>query len=101
MRGVANVLLALGFLVWLAGFHFGPGNGLLWRLAGYTPVAIGIALFLHIFAFLLPSSRPVRNPVRKAEPRKCRTCGRPAIPGSDYCRYHTDEQRAMGGGDSL
>ncbi len=26
-------------------------------------------------------------------PRSCLDCGRPAISGSDYCRYHTDLRR--------
>ncbi len=99
MRNLANVLLALAISAWTAAFFFGPANSGLWKIGSWSHYIVGAALFLHLFAFIFPSQTTVaKRSTRRGEVRKCRTCGRPAVPGSDYCRYHTDEMRAMGGG---
>jgi hypothetical protein len=97
MKTAANMLIAGGVGFWTAGFFFGPGSGILWTLGTFAPLAAVLGLFMHLFALVLPNStapRIISN--RKAEVRKCVTCGRPAVIGSDYCRYHTDEQRYLG-----
>jgi hypothetical protein len=97
MRSTGNILIFLAILAFTAGFFFGPGSGLFWKAAEYTHFLAGIGVLLHLLAFVFPGNR-VPVPKRPAEMRKCRTCGRPAVEGSEFCRYHTDEQRWMGGG---
>jgi hypothetical protein len=96
VKGSANFLIALGIGLWTAGMFFGPDAGILWSLGTYAPLATALGLFMHIFSLVLPSANAPRLPTRKMEMRKCATCGRPAVAGSDYCRYHTDEQRYLG-----
>lgn len=98
MKGTANLLLALGIGLWTAGFFFGPHAKLFWSLGTFAPLAAALGFFMHLFAMVLPNARAPRMSTRKVEMRKCTTCGRPAVTGSDYCRYHTDEQRYLGGG---
>ncbi len=98
MRSAANILLGLAVIIWTAAFFFGPGHSSLWTAGNYAPVAAGVGLFIHIFTFVLPSSRAPKISSRKVEVRKCKTCGRPAVSDSEYCRYHTDEQQYMNGG---
>lgn len=97
MKTSANLLLALGIGLWTAGFFTGPENRIVWMLGSYAPLAAALGLFMHLFGLVLPNATAPRISTRKAEVRKCVTCGRPAVTGSDYCRYHTDEQRYLGG----
>lgn len=98
MRNYANVSIFLALLSWTAAFYTGPDGGFIWDLGRYSLFMAGLAVFLHLLAFIFPGSAPVHRPLKKSEIRKCRTCGRPAIPGSDLCKYHTDEMRALDGG---
>lgn len=98
MRGFANIMFFLALVSWTAAFFTGPGNEMIWKVGGYSLFMAGLGVFLHLLAIVFPGSAPVHRPVRKSDLRKCRTCGRPAIPGSDLCKYHTDEMRALDGG---
>jgi len=98
VRGLANLLIALGIGLWTAGMAMGPGGKLVWTLGSYAPLSLVLGLFIHLVLLIVPSDSAPRVAARKAELRKCATCGRPAVAGSDYCRYHTDEQHYLGGG---
>lgn len=98
MRGFANILIFLALMAWTAAFFTGPSGAVIWTVGSYSLFMAGLAVFLHLIAFIFPSSTQVRRPIRKSDLKKCRTCGRPAIPGSDLCKYHTDEMRALDGG---
>ena len=99
MREIASLVLAAAILLWTAAFFFGPGNRLFWQIGSYTHYLAGAAVFLYLLSYIHPSSRMAPPPrARRGDMRKGKTCGRPAVEGSDFCRYHTDEQRWMGGG---
>ncbi len=98
MRGFANILIFLALMSWTGAFFTGPAGGLIWTVGSYSLFMAGLAVFLHLITFIFPSSTQARRPIRKSDLKKCRTCGRPAIPGSDLCKYHTDEMRALDGG---
>ena len=94
VRGLANLLTTAGLVTWSLAFYFGPEQQLIWKVGEYGGFAVIVSIILHIVSFMLPSggSSPRRRKT-KEEPRKCTICGRPAVPGSSYCRYHTDEMR--------
>lgn len=96
VRGLANFILVVGLVSWSLAFYLGPGKTVIWRVGEYGGLAVIVGLMLHILAFMLPSSGAQGAKRRRkggAEPRKCSICGRPAVPDSNYCRYHTDEMR--------
>lgn len=96
MKTAANLFIAAGVGFWTAGFFFGPESHLIWTIGSYAPLMAVLGLFMHLFSLILPNAAAPRISTRKVEVRKCVTCGRPAVTGSDYCRYHTDEQRYLG-----
>lgn len=95
VRGLANFILVIGLVSWSVAFYLGPDKETIWKVGEYAGLGIIVGAVLHIIAFMLPSggSDRVKRRRSKEEPRKCSICGRPAVPSSNYCRYHTDEMR--------
>ncbi|MBD3370845.1 hypothetical protein GF402_10870 [Candidatus Fermentibacteria bacterium] len=96
MKSFSYVLMSLGILAWCVAFFFGP-NTQFWVLGKPGVIAAGAGFFFYLLCFLSPKTRPGKAKSSKGPTRKCRICGRPALPDSDLCRYHTDEQKVLKG----
>lgn len=92
-RTVANIILFLALVLWGLAFFFGPENIELWKAGKIGAYGIILGALFHVFGLIAPSHSRNRGTGRSTETRKCTICGRPSIPGSIYCKYHTDEMR--------
>lgn len=110
LRSILRTLLTFSILIWCLGLIMGRGENrrLYWEAAGYA--VIGAAGSTALLLLTLPfgfsreaprerklKSRPsdhygkgIGKGMATVGPGKCLDCGRPLVPGSDYCRYHTD-----------
>lgn len=78
-------------LVWILGFLLGSGLDLTWALAGFAAYLAPISAVVLIIMLITGLGAPMDEKRRRAgETLKCVECGRPAVPGSSYCRYHLD-----------
>jgi hypothetical protein len=119
LRSILRTILTFSILVWCLGLVVGSRNEspLYWDAASYAFLGIGgcILLLLLTLPFGFSQTEPgprklksrasdlygkgVGKGMATAGPGKCLDCGRPVVPGSDYCRYHTDlrkEERDRG-----
>ena len=89
MIGLSRFLVIVGILLWSSGLLAGEGNLFTAGKWGIGLLALGVVTRLVVF--LIPSKKQVvLRRKRTGTDRKCTECGRPAIPGSGLCRYHTD-----------
>jgi len=119
IRSILRVILTVSIVVWCVGLMAGRSEEriLYWQAATYAlwgvAGAAGLLVLTLPFGFSAPTSEPRRLRRRASDlygrdvgkgmastgPGKCLDCGRPVVPGSDYCRYHTDlrhEERERG-----
>lgn len=92
MKTMSYALFLVGIIMWTAAFFFGPDSPF-WKLGMWGAIAIGGGLLFYLLLFVVPganASVPKRR--HRGPTRKCRICGRPALPDSDLCRYHSEEQ---------
>ena len=98
MIGLSRFCILAGILLWVGAFLVGPatpaggGNAFIWSTGKWGIGIVLVGVVLRLVLFLIPSKRRsvVLRRRRHGEERKCSECGRPAVPGSQYCRYHTD-----------
>ena len=110
LRSVLRIILIFSIITWIIGFIMGnnPEKPLYWQIASYAVWGIGgctILLILTLpFGLNLPAPQPKKLKRRASDnygrgvgggmqstgAGKCLDCGRPVVPGSNYCRYHTD-----------
>jgi hypothetical protein len=98
MAGFSKFLILAGIVMWVTAFFVGPDNGagtgnrFIWNTGKWGIGIVIVGVVLRLVLFLIPSKRKaiVLRRKRHGEERKCTECGRPAVPGSQYCRYHTD-----------
>ncbi len=91
LRKILKICLISSMLVWTLGFLFGRGISLTWGLAGlaaYLAPISGVVLIIMLATGLGATQEEKRR--KAGETLKCIECGRPSIPGSQYCRYHLD-----------
>jgi len=89
MVGLSRFLVVSGILLWSSGLLAGEGNLFAAGKWGIGILVLGVVTRLVIF--LIPSKKQViLRRKRTGTDRKCTECGRPAVPGSSLCRYHTD-----------
>jgi hypothetical protein len=119
LRSVLITVLTFSILLWCLGLIIGNRheNHLYWEVACYALYGIGGSILLLLltlpFGFSHAEPEPRKLKARASDlygkgvgkgmastgPGKCLDCGRPVVPGSDYCRYHTDlrkEERDRG-----
>ncbi|RKZ10253.1 hypothetical protein DRQ25_03565 [Candidatus Fermentibacteria bacterium] len=90
-RNILKILLFSSILVWTLGFLLGKGTSLTWNLASlavYLAPISGVILLVMLLTGVGATHEEKRR--RAGETLKCIKCGRPSIPGSQYCRYHHD-----------
>ncbi len=90
-RYILKVCLFSSILIWTLGFLLGKGVSLTWGLAGiavYLAPLSGVVLIIMLITGIGASQEEKRR--KAGETVKCIQCGRPSIPGSQYCRYHHD-----------
>ena len=92
MIGLSRFLVLAGILLWIGAFFAGPENSFIWSTGKWGIGLLVVGIILRLVLFLIPSKRKaqVMRKKRTGTDRKCAECGRPAVPGSQYCRYHTD-----------
>jgi hypothetical protein len=92
MIGLSRFLMLAGILLWIGAFFVGPDNSLIWGAGKWGIGVLILGCIVRLVLFLIPSKRSAAmlRKKRHGEERKCLECGRPAVPGSQYCRYHTD-----------
>ena len=92
MIGLSRFLILAGILLWVGAFFVGPENSFVWSTGKWGIGLLLVGFVLRLVLFLIPSKRSavILRKRRHGEERKCSECGRPAVPGSQYCRYHTD-----------
>ena len=118
-RTILRTIITFSILVWCVGVVMGRSEEkpLYWEAATYSVWGMGGATLLLLltlpFGLNLPEAQPrklkkrasehygkgIKGAVKTAASGKCLDCGRPVIPGSDYCKYHTDlrkEERNRG-----
>lgn len=101
MKTVSLTLFLLGILMWTVAFFFGPESEL-WRLGMYGAISLGAAVLFYLLLFITPGAdTSMPKPHHRGPTRKCRICGRPALPDSDLCRYHSEEQGGLTGGSDF
>jgi len=91
LRNTLKILLFFSILVWTLGFLLGKGMSLTWNLASlavYLAPISGVILLVMLLTGVGATNEEKRR--RAGETLKCIKCGRPSIPGSQYCRYHHD-----------
>ena len=90
-RYILKICLFFSILIWTLGFLLGKGMSLTWSLAGiavYLAPLSGVILIIMLITGLGATAEEKRR--KAGETVKCIQCGRPSIPGSQYCRYHLD-----------
>ena len=93
MIGLSRFLVLAGILLWIGAFFVGPENDFIWSTGKWGIGILLLGIILRLVVFLIPSKRRravVLRRRRSGQERKCTECGRPAVPGSTFCRYHTD-----------
>jgi len=92
MIGLSRFLMLAGILLWLGAFFVGPENSFIWSTGKWGIGLLIVGILIRLVFFLIPSksSAPSLRRKRTGTDRKCKECGRPAVPGSEYCRYHSD-----------
>ena len=91
LRNSLKILLFFSILIWTLGFLLGKGMSLTWNLASlavYLAPISGVILLVMLLTGVGATNEEKRR--RAGETLKCIKCGRPSIPGSQYCRYHHD-----------
>jgi|GEM_PF-1824726 len=123
VRSILRIVLIFSILVWVTGFMMGnnPDKPLYWQ--GATIAVWGAAgsialLILTLpFGLNLPAAQPRKLKKRASDhygkgirgastqqttsSGRCLDCGRPVVPGSNYCRYHTDIRKDERGRGNL
>lgn len=95
MKTISLTLFLVGILMWTGAFFFGPDSEF-WRFGLYGAIALAGGVLFNLLVFITPgadASMPRRR--HRGPTRKCRICGRPALPDSDLCRYHAEEQGTL------
>jgi hypothetical protein len=92
MIGLSRFLVLAGILLWIGAFFVGPEKSFIWSTGKWGIVLLIVGTIMRLVLFLIPSKGKslVMRRKRTGTDRKCAECGRPAIPGSQFCRYHTD-----------
>ena len=91
LRTILTICLISSILVWTLGFLLGSSRSFTWALAGLaaflTPLSAVGLIFMHISGLGAPPQEVRR---KAGDTLKCVECGRPSVPGSNFCRYHLD-----------
>ncbi len=95
MKTISLTLFLAGILMWTAAFYFGPESEM-WRFGLYGAIALAGGVLFYLLLFITPGAdTSMPKPRHRGPTRKCRICGRPALPDSDLCRYHAEEQGTL------
>ncbi len=91
LRNFVRILLFSSILLWTLGFLLGKGISVTWSLAGLAVFVAPLSGVILVTMLLTGLGATQEEKRRKAgEILNCVKCGRPSIPGSQYCRYHHD-----------
>lgn len=91
LRKILKICLISSTLIWTLGFLLGSSCSFTWSLAGIAGYLAPLSLVGLIIMFVSGLGAPPLELRKKAgETLNCLVCGRPAVPGSSYCRYHLD-----------
>ncbi|MEN8209938.1 MAG: hypothetical protein ABFR50_11885 [Candidatus Fermentibacteria bacterium] len=91
IRSILKIVLFSSVLAWTLGFLLGKGMSITWDIAGlaiYLAPLSGVILLIMIVTGIGATQEEIRR--KAGETIKCVRCGRPSIPGSEFCRYHHD-----------